>query len=210
MLCRRRGKSRGWPAEFDLVCRWYAPHLERLYEDAKTREADLVQLAQIASTYPNRERFLTELTLDPPTASGGEAGVPLLDEDYLILSTIHSAKGQEWTSVFVLNCVDGCIPSDLAMASTPEIEEERRLLYVAMTRAKDHLHLIIPQRFYAHQQRSSGDRHMYALRTQFIPDAITDHFERCAWPAPTRESTSPAAAPLKTVPIGARLKQMWR
>jgi ATP-dependent exoDNAse (exonuclease V) beta subunit len=169
-----------------------------------------VQLAQIASTYPNRERFLTELTLDPPTASGGEAGVPLLDEDYLILSTIHSAKGQEWNSVFVLNCVDGCIPSDLATASTPEIEEERRLLYVAMTRAKDHLHLIVPQRFYAHQQRNNGDRHMYALRTRFIPDAITDHFEQCAWPVPTRESGFPTAAPLKTVPIGARLKQMWR
>ena len=74
-------------------------------------------------------------------------------------------------SVFVLNCVDGCIPSDLATGSTPEIEEERRLLYVAMTRAKDHLHLIVPQLFYAHQQRSNGDRHMYALRTRFIPDA---------------------------------------
>jgi len=200
----------GWPAEFDLVCRWYAPHLERLYEHDKTREADLVQLAQIASTYPNRERFLTELTLDPPTASSGEAGVPLLDEDYLILSTIHSAKGQEWNSVFVLNCVDGCIPSDLATKSTPEIEEERRLLYVAMTRAKDHLHLIVPQRFYAHQQRSNGDRHMYALRTRFIPDAITDHFEQCAWPISNREGNSTAVAPLKTVPIGARLKQMWR
>ena len=205
-----REGATGWPAEFDLVCRWYAPHLERLYENAKTREADLVQLAQIASTYPNRERFLTELTLDPPTASSDEAGVPLLDEDYLILSTIHSAKGQEWTSVFVLNCIDGCIPSDMATGSTPEIEEERRLLYVAMTRAKDHLHLIIPQRFYAHQQRSSGDRHMYALRTQFIPDAITDRFEQCAWPPPSSESNSPVVAPLKTVPIGARLKQMWR
>ena len=205
----RKGAT-GWPAEFELVCRWYAPHLERLYEDAKTREADLVQLAQIASTYPNRERFLTELTLDPPTASGGEAGVPLLDEDYLVLSTIHSAKGQEWNSVFVLNCVDGCIPSDLATESTPEIEEERRLLYVAMTRAKDHLHLIVPQRFYAHQQRGNGDRHMYALRSRFIPDAITDRFEQCAWPVSTRESSSPSAAPLKTVPIGARLKQMWR
>jgi len=205
-----RKSATGWPAEFDLLCRWYGPHLERLYEDAKTRDADLVQLAQIASTYPNRERFLTELTLDPPTASSGEAGVPLLDEDYLILSTIHSAKGQEWNSVFVLNCVDGCIPSDLAKESTPEIEEERRLLYVAMTRAKDHLHLIVPQRFYAHQQRNNGDRHMYALRTRFIPDAITDHFKRCAWPAPTHESSSPAAAPLRTVPIGARLKQMWR
>jgi DNA helicase II / ATP-dependent DNA helicase PcrA len=138
----------------------YAPHLGRLYEDAKTREVDLVQLAQIASTYPNRERFLTELTLDPPNASSDEAGAPVLDEDYLILSTIHSAKGQEWNSVFVLNCVDGCIPSDLATESTPEIEEERRLLYVAMTRAKDHLHLLVPQRFYAHQQHSNGDWHM--------------------------------------------------
>jgi DNA helicase II / ATP-dependent DNA helicase PcrA len=205
-----REGATGWPAEFDLVCRWYAPHLERLYEHAKTREPDLVQLAQIASTYPNRERFLTELTLDPPTASGGEAGVPLLDEDYLILSTIHSAKRQEWNSVFVLNCIDGCIPSDLATGSTPEIEEERRLLYVAMTRAKDHLHLIVPQRFYAHQQRNNGDRHMYALRTRFIPDEIADRFEQFAWPPPSRESGSPTVAPLKTVPIGAWLKQMWR
>src|SRR5262249_21977047 len=140
--------SSRWPIDLELVCRWYAPYLERRYEDAKLRQADLMQLAQIASTYPNRQRFLTELTIDPPSATSDEAGVPLLDEDYLILSTIHSAKGQEWTSVFILNCVDGCVPSDLAVGSTPEIEEERRLLYVAMTRAKDHLHLIVPQRFY--------------------------------------------------------------
>src|SRR6516164_5922826 len=152
-----RGNTAGWPAELDLVCRWYAPHLERRHEDAKAREADLLQLAQIASTYPNRQRFLTELTLDPPSATSDEAGAPLVDEDYLVLSTIHSAKGQEWKSVFVLNCVDGCIPSDLATGSTPEIEEERRLLYVAMTRAEDYLHLIVPQRFFAHQQRMNGD-----------------------------------------------------
>jgi DNA helicase II / ATP-dependent DNA helicase PcrA len=98
----------------------------------------------------------------------------------------------------------------MATGSTPEIEEERRLLYVAMTRAKDHLHLIVPQRFYAHQQRNNGDRHMYALRTRFIPDEIAERFEQCGWPAPIRESSSLAIAPLKTVPIGARLKQMWR
>ena len=115
--------------------------------------ADLVQLEQIAAGYPSRERFLTELTLDPPDATSDQAGVPLLDEDYLILSTIHSAKGQEWKSVFVLNVVDGCIPSDLGTGTTAEIEEERRLLYVAMTRAKDDLHLVVPQRFYTHGQR---------------------------------------------------------
>ena len=84
----------------------------------------------------SREQFLTDLTLDPPSATSDEAGAPLLDEDYLILSTIHSAKGQEWKSVFVLNAVDGCIPSDLATGNADEIEEERRLLYVAMTRAQ--------------------------------------------------------------------------
>src|SRR6201986_413399 len=97
------------------------------------RQADLAQLVQIASTYPTRERFLTELTLDPPDATSDQAGVPLLDEDYLILSTIHSAKGQEWRSVFILNAIDGCIPSDLAVGTSADIEEERRLLYVAMT-----------------------------------------------------------------------------
>jgi DNA helicase-2/ATP-dependent DNA helicase PcrA len=133
-LVRRR--SPGWPAELDLVCRWYAPHLDRIHEDAVVRQADLVQLAQIASGYSSRERFLTELTLDPPNATSDEAGVPLLDEDYLILSTIHSAKGQEWKSVFLLNTVDGCLPSDLSAGTTAEIEEERRLLYVAMTRVR--------------------------------------------------------------------------
>src|SRR5436305_9600942 len=172
-----RRNAAGWPAELDLVCRWYGPHMERIHEDAAMRQADLAQLAQIASTYPSRERFLTELTLDPPQATSAEAGVPLLDEDYLILSTIHSAKGQEWRAVFVLNAVDGCIPSDLATGSSAEIEEERRLLYVAMTRAKDHLHLVVPQRFYAHQQRAGGDRHMYAARTRFIPASMVDHFE---------------------------------
>ena len=205
-----RGNSVGWPAELELVCRWYAPHLERLYEDAKAREADLLQLAQIGSTYPNRQRFLTELTLDPPSATSDKAGVPLRDEDYLILSTIHSAKGQEWKSVFVLNCVDGCIPSDLATGSTPEIEEERRLLYVAMTRAKDHLHMVVPQRFFAHQQRMNGDRHMYAQRTRFIPDTMVDHFEQHAWPPAVIEGSSRAAASPKAVDVRARLKQMWR
>jgi DNA helicase-2/ATP-dependent DNA helicase PcrA len=202
------GGSAGWPAELDLVCRWYGPHLERIYEDAVTREADLAQLVQIASTYPTRERFLTELTLDPPDATSDQAGVPLLDEDYLILSTIHSAKGQEWKSVFVLNAIDGCIPSDLSTGNTAEIEEERRLLYVAMTRAKDHLHLILPQRFFAHQQKSNGDRHMYASRTRFIPAAILDRFESCAWPeAPTTLDAKKATDP---VDITARLRRMWR
>src|SRR5213079_309148 len=112
------------------------------------------------------------LTLDPPEATSDLAGVPLLDEDYLVLSTIHSAKGQEWTTVFLLNAVDGCIPSDLATGSTAETEEERRLLYVALTRAKDQLHLLVPQRFFRLNQSAIGDGHVYAQRTRFIPDPL--------------------------------------
>jgi DNA helicase II / ATP-dependent DNA helicase PcrA len=203
-----QGASAGWPAELDLVCRWYAPHLERIHDDAAMREADLVQLAQIAATYPTRQRFLTELTLDPPAATSDEAGAPLLDEDYLILSTIHSAKGQEWKAVMILNAIDGCIPSDLGTGTAAEIEEERRLLYVAMTRAKDHLHLIMPQRFYTHQQRMNGDRHVYAARTRFISAAMLDRFASCAWPAagPAASVDTPRHAPID---VAARLRRMW-
>jgi len=204
-----RRKAAGWPAELDLIRAWYAPHLDRIYEDAVIREQDIAQLAQIAATFPSRERFLTELTLDPPGATSDEAGAPLLDEDFLILSTIHSAKGQEWKSVFVLNCVDGCIPSDLATSAEQEIEEERRLLYVAMTRAKDHLHLIVPQRFYVQQQRQNADRHMYATVTRFIPAAVRPHFASRAWPA-ARPTAAPSAAGRTPVDIGAKLRRMWR
>ena len=204
----RTGRA-GWPAELERARLWYEPHLERIHEDALTRRADLIQLEQIASGYPSRERFLTDLTLDPPDATGDQAGEPMLDEDYLILSTIHSAKGQEWTSVFVLNVVDGCIPSDLATGTSAEIEEERRLLYVAMTRAKDHLHLIVPQRFFTHQQRSNGDRHVYASRTRFIPAASLRHFACCTWPA-ARPGPGSETAPLREqVDIGAKLRRMW-
>jgi DNA helicase-2/ATP-dependent DNA helicase PcrA len=198
----------GWPAELDLACRWYAPMMEQRYEDAAHRQADLAQLSQIGATYPTRERFLTELTLDPPDATSDQAGPPLLDEDYLILSTIHSAKGQEWTAVFVLNTVDGCIPSDLGVGSTPEIEEERRLLYVAMTRAKDQLHLMVPQRFFTHGQRSLGDRHIYAQRTRFIPNGITRRFQSCYWPRP-KNGGEMAQAARKPVDVKAKMRGMW-
>ncbi|WP_454628384.1 ATP-dependent helicase [Bradyrhizobium cenepequi] len=198
-----------WPADIERARLWYEPHLDRIHEDAEVRRADLIQLERIASGYPSRERFLTELTLDPPDATSDQAGTPLLDEDYLILSTIHSAKGQEWKSVFVLNVVDGCMPSDLGAGTSAELEEERRLLYVAMTRAKDDLHLIVPQRFFVHSQSAKGDRHMYASRTRFIPERLAPLFERTTWPIARAAAAAPAdrAAP---VDIRAKMRGMWR
>jgi DNA helicase-2/ATP-dependent DNA helicase PcrA len=171
---------------------------------------DLEQLEAIAIGYRNRTQFLTELTLDPPDATSDEAGLPLLDEDYLILSTVHSAKGQEWTAVYLLNVVDGCIPSDMATGTHAGIEEERRLLYVAMTRAKDQLHLVLPHRFFVHQQRSEGDRHVYASRSRFIPAGILDLFDCHAWVwRPTTTAGQPAG-PRTRVDIPANMRAMWR
>jgi DNA helicase-2/ATP-dependent DNA helicase PcrA len=199
-----------WPAEIARARVWYEPLLQRHYDDADIRKEDLIQLEQIASAYATRGRFLTELTLDPPEATSARAGSPLLDEDYLILSTIHSAKGQEWKSVFVLNSVDGCIPSDLATRSSAELAEERRLLYVAMTRAKDDLHLIVPQRFYTHGQHSQGDRHVYAQRTRFIPNTLLSLFERKAWPTPSYEASGHQQIQSPTVDVAAHMRGMWR
>jgi DNA helicase-2/ATP-dependent DNA helicase PcrA len=198
-----------WPADLERARSWYEPHLERIHEDAETRRADLIQLEQIASGYPSRARFLTELTLDPPDATSDQAGVALLDEDYLILSTIHSAKGQEWKSVYVLNVVDGCMPSDLGAGTSAEIEEERRLLYVAMTRAKDDLHLFVPQRFFTHGQPARGDRHVYASRSRFIPASLLGLFELTAWPSTTAAPVRPASHGPR-IDIGTRMRGMWR
>ncbi len=204
-----RKAEAGWPAEISTVRMWYEPHLERIHEDADTRKDDLLQLEQIAGGYASRERFLTELTLDPPDATSDQAGVPLLDEDYLILSTIHSAKGQEWRAVFMLNVVDGCIPSDLGTGSTPELEEERRLLYVGMTRARDNLTLITPQRFFTHGQNAQGDRHVYASRTRFIPATLLQFFETASWPKVSAAANERSSRQVR-VDIGARMRSMWK
>jgi DNA helicase-2/ATP-dependent DNA helicase PcrA len=210
LIVQLRSNRDAWPDEMTQVHRWYAPQLERLYDDARVRQADLAQLERIAEGFRSRERFLTELALDPPQATSDHAGDPHLDEDYLILSTIHSAKGQEWQSVHILNAVDGCIPSDLMTGSTASIEEERRLLYVAMTRARQHLHLLVPQRFYVSQQSTSGDRHVYASLTRFITPTVAEAFD---WIGPALSTEVPRALPTSAikaqVDIAAALRSYW-
>ena len=204
-----RGPGLTWPADVELATHWYLPHLDRLYDNAPVRKGDIEQLQQMAKGYPSRERFLTELTLDPPEATSDRAGPPLLDDDYLILSTIHSAKGQEWTSVHVLNAVDGCIPSDMSTGSGAEIEEERRLLYVALTRAKSYLQVIVPQRFYVTQQRGVGDRHLYAGRTRFIDEATVKHFEVMGWPEVEGQGVSTSKAAQPVMQVRQRARAAW-
>ena len=208
-LMQRLAGGAPWPSDLGEAIAWRQATLAESYDDFVARSADLDALERIAVTFPSRERFLAELTLDPPDATSDEAGPPLRDEDYLILSTIHSAKGQEWKSVFVLNCVDGCIPSDLATGSSEEIEEERRLLYVAMTRARDTLTLIVPQRFYVHGQPKNGDRYVSAARTRFSPASLVKHFEPITWPLAAAHA-APRFTDGPRVDLAARMRAMWK
>jgi DNA helicase II / ATP-dependent DNA helicase PcrA len=210
LYAKLRDPGMAWPADLELAKNWYLPQLERLHDDAQVRKLDVEQLVRLAAGYSSRERFLTELTLDPPQSTSDQSGVPHRDEDYLILSTIHSAKGQEWKAVHVLNVVDGCIPSDMATGSTEEIEEERRLLYVAMTRAKEHLHLLVPHRFYVTQQAGGGDKHVYASRTRFISEAIAQKFERITWPEAAGGTVAAQLPQAPLLQVRARARAAWR
>ena len=202
--------ERPWPGQLYLAREWYRPHFERLYEHFHTRLGDLDQLELLSGQYPSRERFLTELTLDPPNATSDLAGQPVLDEDYLILSTIHSAKGMEWDTVYVLNVVDGSFPSEFSTGKAELIDEERRLFYVALTRARNDLLLLAPLRFHLTNQSRQGDAHVYGGRSRFLTDKVLNKLEASTF----QGSNLAAQASLQesaesTLDVSARLKEMW-
>ncbi|MEM9654150.1 MAG: ATP-dependent helicase [Actinomycetota bacterium] len=145
------------------------------YDNSDARLADIDQLAAGARGYTSRSRFLTELTLDPPSKTGDLAGPPHLDDDWLTLSTIHSAKGCEWKSVYLLHAADGNIPSEMALGDSRGLAEELRLLYVAVTRAKAELTVSFPLRFHVNRF-NTDDRHVYAQLSRFI-DPIRNLFD---------------------------------
>lgn len=164
------------PAQIRLVREFYEPILLQRYDHAGPRQRDLEQIEQMASRFPDRQTLLTQMALDPPESTEDDAGPPLLDEDYLVLSTIHSAKGLEWDAVYVIHAADGNIPSDMATGSQEEIDEELRLFYVALTRAKHCLDVYHPQRYYHAGRGAFSDRHSYAQRTRFLPKPLLQHF----------------------------------
>jgi DNA helicase II / ATP-dependent DNA helicase PcrA len=200
-----------WGGQVQRARDWYRPHCERLYEHFQTRLADLEQLELLSGQYPSRERFLTEITLDPPNATSDLSARASLDEDYLVLSTIHSAKGMEWDSVYVLNVVDGSFPSEFAAGKPEQIEEERRLLYVAMTRAQNDLVLVMPLKFHVTQQSRQGDAHVYGARSRFLTDKVQKTLDPVTFHSATAggaDALQEAQAPVQ-VDVGARLRDMW-
>jgi ATP-dependent DNA helicase UvrD/PcrA len=201
--------QRPWAGQLHLAREWYRPHLERIYEHFHTRVGDLDQLELLSGQYPSRERFLTELTLDPPQATSDRAGTPGLDEDYLVLSTIHSAKGMEWDTVYLLNVVDGSFPSEFATGRPELIEEERRLLYVAMTRARDELLLLAPLKFHLTSHSREADAHVYGGRSRFLTDKVLATLEATSITRTPHADSGFEGTDTTTLDIAERLKAMW-
>jgi DNA helicase II / ATP-dependent DNA helicase PcrA len=200
-----------WPGQVNLAREWYRRHFERLYEQHQTRAGDLEQLEMLSGQYPSRERFLTELTLDPPNATGDLSGRPSLDEDHLVLSTIHSAKGMEWDTVYVLNVVDGSFPSEFATGKPELIDEERRLLYVALTRAQNELLLVAPLKFHLTHQSRHGDAHVYGARSRFVTEKVMKTLDPVLFRSATvgaADTLTPETTPL-SLDVSARLRDMW-
>jgi DNA helicase II / ATP-dependent DNA helicase PcrA len=200
-----------WAGQVNQARGWYQKHFERIYEHFHTRIGDLDQLEHLSGQYPSRERFITELTLDPPHATSDLSGRPTLEEDFLVLSTIHSAKGMEWDTVYLLNVVDGSFPSEFSTGKPELIEEERRLLYVALTRAQNDLALIMPLKFHLTQQSRQGDAHVYGGRSRFLTEKVLKMLEPT-----TFQGSSVAGGDLQatgeqqvSVDVGARLRDMW-
>ncbi len=202
-------KAKAWPAEFEAVRVWYEKHLPRLYEDPDLRAEDIARLQQIASGYPSRQRFLTELAIDPPDRTSNHATASDADEECTTLATIHWAKGGGWPIVRVLNVVDGCIPSARATGTPEEIDEERRLLHVAMTRAKDQLDLVVPQSIFRYQ-RGNENPNIAAPVSRFIPKSINDAFELKHWGERRACSDERNKWRSKRIDVAASVERMWK
>ena len=173
------------------------------------RARDIEQLEQIAGNFRSRSPMLTR-----PDARSAQPtrriwpGPPLREEDYLILSTIHSAKGCEWDAVYVIHAADGNIPSDMATGSDEQVEEERRLFYVALTRARDFLEVCVPLRYY-HKKSAVSDRHSYAQMSRFLSKDILDRFERVSLTPPPVSAVEPVAATPLAGEIRRKISAMW-
>ena len=195
------------PAQVHAARSMYSPLVERRYDNVAARLADLEQIEALAGRFPDRRSMITDMALDPPSYAQDLAGPPLLDEDFLILSTMHSAKGLEWDCVYVIHAADGNIPSDMATGSPEEIEEERRLFYVGCTRARNHLYITHPVRYYT-QPWSRSDTHGFAQRSRFLTERASAHFvSETARPEPAEKDTE---APGTGSDAGVRARQSVR
>ena len=202
------GDGRSPATQLEHVRRFLEPLLRRRYDDAEPRVRDLEQLEQVAAGFATRAAFVADLTINPPSATADLAGPPLLDEDHLVLSTIHSAKGGEWDVVHVIHAADGMIPSDMATGDDERIDEERRLFYVALTRARHALHVYFPLRYHR-RNRGAEDRHLYAQLSRFLDEETLTRFERRTTWAGEDDAPEPLVGVSAASAVEADLRALW-
>jgi DNA helicase II / ATP-dependent DNA helicase PcrA len=195
-------------AQVHAVRAVYKPLLQARYDNAEARLRDLEEIERISGRFEDRQSMIAEMALDPPAWAQDLAGPPLIDEDYLVLSTMHSAKGLEWDAVYIIHAADGNIPSDMATGSVDETEEERRLFYVACTRARDWLYICHPLRYYKSPWNHT-DSHGYSQLTRFVTDSVRPTLRA----EQGGERTVPEGDPVSTGHIGtdirAKLRARW-
>jgi len=195
-------------AQVETLATALDPMIRHRYDHPEARLADFDALARIAGESPSAAQFVADLTLDPPNSTGDLAGTPSLDDDWLTLSTVHSAKGGEWGVVHVIHAADGAFPSDLATGDADGVDEERRLFYVALTRAKRHLHLYAPLRYHHGDPAGRTDKHSYAQRSRFLPASVDPLLDLLAIRGIDDVDLPPVQAPLTTV-VDAELGSLW-
>jgi DNA helicase-2/ATP-dependent DNA helicase PcrA len=185
------------------------PLLRRRYDNADIRLRDLTALSRVAGGYDDRAQAVAELTLDPPTSTSDLAGPPRLDDDYVILSTVHSAKGGEWRIVHLIHAADGMFPSDMATTDREGIEEERRLFYVALTRAREHLYIYAPLRYHHSGPFGRGDSHNYGQRSRFLPPEVDGLLQHRPVRAVRADTALPAPAVALPSAVDDALRGLW-
>lgn len=197
LLRRLKSKRRsaeddgGIGEDIDEIRKLYDSVLAERYDRSEPRLADLDQLRVIAAGYPNRSAFLAALALEPPSNTQDFANASDTDDDALVISTVHSAKGKEWDAVFVIWAVDGWFPSSRSIDDEAELEEERRLMYVAMTRARNHLAVTYPLNVYATRR---GQDYSIDQLSRFIDKGVREKMQRVV--PKENDETGPAATPI--------------
>lgn len=207
-LGRCRDETLPTGTRVELLCGVLEPMIRRNYDHPEPRLADLDALARMASDYPGVDAFLADLTLDPPSSTGDLAGKPVLDDDWLTLSTVHSAKGGEWDVVHLIHAADGAFPSDMATGTDEGVDEERRLFYVALTRARRHLHIYAPLRYHHGDPGGWTDKHSYAQRTRFLPSSLDDLVEMRAVRGRLDDPMPAASLPIASA-VDVGLRDLW-
>jgi DNA helicase-2/ATP-dependent DNA helicase PcrA len=205
-LCSKSNEPTAMHA--DRLCQAMAPLIIASYEDAIPRLEDLRALVLASSDATRLSDVAAAQALDPPASTGNFAGPPMMDEDWLVLSTVHSAKGLEFDAVHIIHAADGNFPSDMSLGTPEGLEEERRLFYVAVTRARRNLAIYVPLRYHHHRIR---DEHSWAQPSRFLSSAVRTTLSEVVLNEETRikEVVPPHVAIDSFGAVSGQISQLW-